>query len=133
MVLLSVAGIIFTFLALISIGVFKFKHLVNLEISVFLLLLAGSSLVVASMPLSMELAMEVCYPAAECVVGGWISIWFNISSVVFLSLFNIPGLGTSWLDYVLPISCFLALPFFALIRVDYKRTAVDNMGYQQVQ
>ena len=26
-------------------------------------------------------------------VGGWISIWFNIATVVFLSLFDIPGIG----------------------------------------
>jgi len=125
-VLLSVAGVVFTFLALISTSTFHFHHLVNVEISVYLLLLLGSSLVVAAMPLSMELAMEACYPVSECVVGGWISIWFNISSVVFLSLFNIPGLGTAWLDYVLPVACFIALPFFAF-RVEYKRSAVDNI------
>ena len=38
-------------------------------------------------------AMELCYPATEGVVGGWISIWFNIATVVFLSLFGIPGIG----------------------------------------
>ena len=41
----------------------------------------GTSLVVSSMPLAMELAMELCYPASEGVVGGFISIWFNIATV----------------------------------------------------
>ena len=26
-------------------------------------------------------------------VGGWISIWFNIITVAFLALFDIPGIG----------------------------------------
>ena len=77
----------------------------------------GTSLVVSSMPLAMELAMELCYPASEGVVGGFISIWFNISTVVFLSLFNIPGIGISWLDYVLPAACVLAIPFILPVKV----------------
>ena len=77
----------------------------------------GTSLVVSSMPLAMELAMEFCYPASEGVVGGFISIWFNISTVVFLSLFNIPGIGISWLDYVLPAACVLAIPFILPVKV----------------
>ena len=40
--------------------------------SVYLLLLLGNSLVVSSMPIAMELAMEICYPAAEGVVGDWL-------------------------------------------------------------
>jgi len=125
-ILLGLAGFVFIFLTLISQKILVFKHIVNVEISVFLLLLLGSSLVVATMPLSMELAMEACYPVSECVVGGWISIWFNIASVIFLTLFGIPGIGTSWLDYVLPVSCFMALPFFILFRVEYKRSAIDD-------
>ena len=42
---------------------------------------------------SRKINNKACYPVSECVVGGWISIWFNISTVVFLSLFNIPGVG----------------------------------------
>ena len=80
----------------------------------------GNSLIVSSMPIAMELAMDICYPAGEGVVrnfltififslelfnfsillrivqnqvGGWISIWFNIITVGFLALFDIPGIG----------------------------------------
>ena len=87
------------------------------QVSVYILLLLGNSLVVSSMPIAMELAMELCYPASEGVVGGFISIWFNISTVVFLSLFNIPGIGISWLDYVLPAACALAIPFILPVKV----------------
>ena len=87
--------------------------------SVYILLLMGNSLIVSSMPIAMELAMDICYPAGEGVVcnffaiffsismrifqfvlriiphqvGGWISIWFNIATVGFLALFDIPGIG----------------------------------------
>ena len=89
------------------------------------------------MPLAMELAMELCYPAAEGVVGGFISIWFNISTVVFLSLLNIPNIGTLWLDYVLPLACLLAIPFILPVKVHYRRmvldTAMDNNEYHHTE
>jgi len=124
-VLLCLAAVVFFMLCLISIGVFQFGNLLYVQISVYFLLLTGNSLVVSSMPLAMELAMEICYPANEGVVGGWISIWFNIATVVFLSLFGIPGIGTSWLDYVLPLSCVVAIPFILPIKVEYKRMMMD--------
>ena len=78
------------------------------------------------MPLAMELAMELCYPASEGVVGGFISVWFNISTVIFLSLFGVPGIGTSWLNYVLPAACLLAIPFILPVKVQYKRLSLDS-------
>jgi uncharacterized integral membrane protein len=33
-------------------------------------------------------------------VGGWISIWFNIATVIFLFIFDIPGIG-QLLNYTL--------------------------------
>ena len=124
-VLLCLAAVVFFMLCLISVGVFEFGNILYVKISVYFLLLTGNSLVVSSMPLAMELAMEICYPAAEGVVGGWISIWFNIATVVFLSLFGIPGIGTSWLDYVLPLSCIIAIPFILPIKVEYRRMLMD--------
>ena len=97
--LLALAAVIFLFLSLISVGVFQFGSILYVQILVYillilgniiylhltpqitLLLMLGTSLVVSSMPLAMELAMELCYPASEGVVGGFISIWFNIATV----------------------------------------------------
>jgi len=124
--LLLMATLVFTLLCLISIGVIQFGSLSAVKYSVYILLLLGNSLVIASMPVAMELAMEICYPAAEGVVGGWISIWFNIATVGFLSLFNIPSVGTQWLDYVLPISCLMAVPFILPVRVTYHRLQIDT-------
>jgi len=123
--LFGLAAFVFLILSLISIGVFHFNSILSVQISVYILLLTGNTLVVSSMPLSMELAMEICYPVPEGVVGGWISIWFNIITVIFLSLFSVPGIGSSWLNYVLPIACVLAIPLIVPIRVEYKRMKLD--------
>jgi len=130
--LLSLASVTFVFLSLISVGFFKFGSILYVQILVYILLIFGTSLVVSSMPLAMELAMELCYPAAEGVVGGFISIWFNISTVAFLSLFNIPNIGTSWLDYVLPLSCLIAIPLMVPVKVNYRRMELDS-AYNHLQ
>jgi len=124
--LLLSGAVVFLFLSLISIGTIQFGSLAAVKVSVYILLLMGNSLIVSSMPIAMELAMDICYPAGEGVVGGWISIWFNIITVGFLALFDIPGIGITWLDYVLPISCVLAVPFIIPLKVEYKRLNMDS-------
>lgn len=131
--LLSLAAVLFTFLSLITAGIFWFSDLAMVKVAVYILVLAGQSLVVASMPLSMELAMEISFPACEGVVGGWVSIWFNISTVLFLSLFSVPGLGTAWLAWVLPASCLLSIPLLALVQVQYGRAQLDASTRQLEQ
>merc|ERR1719350_325841 len=69
--LLLLASLVFLLLSLISIGVIQFSSLVAVQASVYILLLLGNSLVVSSMPIAMELAMELCYPAAEGVVSSF--------------------------------------------------------------
>ena len=97
-----------------------------LQVLVSLLLITGTSLTVSSMPLAMEMTMELSYPASEGIVGGFTSIWFNISTVIFLSLFSVPGIGTSWLNYVLPLASILAVPFILPVRARYRRMELDS-------
>ena len=69
---------------------------------------------------------------------------YNIITVVFLGLFNIPNIGTKWLSYVLPVSCFIGkkniiscrisiennflavIPLFLSIKEEYNRRNVDE-------
>ena len=51
------------------------------------------------------------------IVGGWLNIWYNIISVIFFFIFNIPSVGTDWLNYVLPLSCLLVLPLLLVVKV----------------
>ena len=47
---------------------------------------------------------------------------YNIITVMFLGLFSIPGIGTIWLSYVLPVSCFAVIPLFLTIKEEYNRS-----------
>ena len=66
--LLLSGAVVFLFLSLISIGTIQFGSLTAVKVSVYILLLMGNSLIVSSMPIAMELAMDICYPAGEGVV-----------------------------------------------------------------
>ena len=43
-----------------------------------------------------------------------------------MGLFNIPKIGTKWLSYVLPISCFAVIPLLMVIKEEYNRRSVDD-------
>ena len=51
---------------------------------------------------------------------------YNLISAVFLGLFSIPGIGTEWLDFVLPASCFAVIPLLVVIKEEYNRRTVDD-------
>ena len=56
---------------------------------------------------------------------------YNLISAVFLGLFSIPGIGTEWLDFVLPASCFAVIPLLLTIREEYKRRQVDEKANEE--
>jgi len=124
--LLAAGGVTFTFLSLITDGLIRLPSMTALKVGVYVLLLLGNSMVVSTSPLCMEFAVEKMYPVPEGIVGGWLNIWYNIISVFFLFLFNIPHIGTQWLNYVLPISCFLVLPLLCFLKEEYKRRVIDD-------
>jgi len=123
--LLTLGGIFFTFLSLISVEAIKLPTLLSLQVWVYVLLLLGNSMVVSTSPLCMEFAVEKLYPVPEGIVGGWLNIWYNIISVIFYCIFEIPGVGTSWLNYVLPLSCVAVLPLMFMLKEEYKRAELD--------
>ena len=47
---------------------------------------------------------------------------------MFLGLFSIPGIGTVWLSYVLPISCFAVIPLFLTVKEEYNRLIKQGHG-----
>ena len=56
----------------------------------------------------------------------WCLFRYNIITVLFLALFDIPNIGTQWLSYVLPISCFAVIPLLLVITEEYNRRNVDD-------
>merc|ERR1711970_504010 len=97
-----------------------------LQACVYVFLLLGNSFVVSTSPLLFEFGVEKLYPISEGMIGGWLNIWYNIISVIFLGLFDIPHIGTKWLSFVLPVSCFMVIPLFLTIKEEYKRRSIDE-------
>jgi len=128
MVLLSASGLVFTLLTLVSIDVIKMPHFIDLQVSVFVLFTLGSCLVTACNPLILELAVEICYPASEILSGGWIFFGYGMGSLAFLIVFAFPGVGSNWLNYMLPASSLVCLPLMGLVRENYTRLNLDTAG-----
>merc|ERR1711874_402968 len=91
----------------------------------YILLLVGVSLSVASAPIAFEFSVELCYPVAEGVIGGWLTGWFMGIAFFFFLVFFINPDNTSWLNYVLPVSVFLPLPFIIIVNEKYNRLKID--------
>jgi len=126
LVLLSLASAIFVVTTLIVEGVISVSDLSNFKLCLYLLLLPGTSLALASSPITFELSVETCFPVSEGVIGGWMTGWFNCLGVVFFLVFLIPDIGTRWLNFVLPLSVIIPLPAVLLVRENYRRMAVDD-------
>merc|ERR1712088_163861 len=126
MSLLVAGGVMFSLLSLISLEVIVMPKMWVLQASVYVFLLLGNSFVVSTSPLLFEFGVEKLYPISEGMIGGWLNIWYNIISVIFLGIFTIPHIGVKWLSYVLPFSCFSVLPIMLMVKEEYKRRTVDD-------
>merc|ERR1711892_1326676 len=127
-VMLFLASLVFLLLSLVSLGFINFSNFFFLKVCITFLIIIGNSLVVSTMPLAMEMVMEICYPAAEAVVGGFISLCVNITTVILLAFFHIPNIGFAWLDYMLPLSCLVFMLAVLPVRMEYNRKMVDEEG-----
>jgi len=116
----------FSLLSLISLEVIVMPKMWVLQACVYVFLLLGNSFVVSTSPLLFEFGVEKLYPISEGMIGGWLNIWYNIISVIFLGIFTIPNIGVKWLSYVLPFSCFSVLPIMLMVKEEYKRRTVDD-------
>jgi hypothetical protein len=45
--------------------------------------------------------------------------------MAFYFMFNIPGIGIVWLNYILPISMAVTVPLAILVKDTYKRSDLD--------
>ena len=55
------------------------------------------------------------------------SLRYGLGSMVFLLIFLIPGIGTTWLNYILPISSFVCLPLLFMVKEEYRRLELDKV------
>ena len=124
--MLSFAFLVFLLLSLVSLQVITIGNFFLLKVIITTCIIIGNSLMVSSMPLAMEMLMEICFPAAEAVVGGFISLCVNIITVILLSFFHIPDIGSAWLHCMLPMSSLVFLFTLIPIKVKYNRKVVDT-------
>ena len=45
------------------------------EAIILVSLVFGGAFITTSLPLCIELAVEICYPVPEIIVSGWITFW----------------------------------------------------------
>ena len=130
-ILLCSSGLIFIFCTLITESIITISEVSQFKTLLYLLLVTGVSLACGCAPITFEFCAELCYPVAEGTIGTWLCVWFNNISVIYFTVFGIEerfqlGLGTRWLNYVLPCSVLLPLPLLLLVQEDYKRSQLDD-------
>jgi len=117
-VLFFIATFVFLYLNLVSLGVIHSATVVKAHISVLFLTATGYSLIISSLPLTLKLAINILSPASEVTVACWLNFWQNIVSIFFLSMFSIPGIGSTWFNYLLPVGSGLGLLLLLPVKVD---------------
>ncbi|XP_046573353.1 solute carrier family 49 member 4 homolog [Haliotis rubra] len=80
----------------------------------------------ASIPLFYELGCEASYPIAEGVTVGVLTIANNLTGVIFLSVLQIPKIGTVWMNWAMLGSVGVAVPLLLLFTENYTRTDIDT-------
>ena len=87
----------------------------------------ASSLTYASSPIFFEFTVELVYPVPEEVVGGFLTVGYSASGMLFLMLFYIPALQSSphWIPIALMASTSIALPMLLTVKEEYRRLGLD--------
>ena len=87
----------------------------------------ASSLTYASSPIFFEFTVELVYPVSEEVVGGFLTVGYSASGMLFLMLFYIPALQSSphWIPIALMVSTSIALPMLLTVKEEYRRLGLD--------
>ena len=124
--LLGMSAVLFIFCTLILEQVITFKTITGFKVSLYCLLLPAMTFALSSSPIAFELSVENSYPVNEGVIGGWLTGWFNVLGAVFFLVFLIPGIGTRWLNYVMPFSVLAPLPAIFLVSESYQRMKTDQ-------
>ena len=123
LIFIMVSGILcWIWLGLICLQIIPF----NLTELYFATILA-SSLTYASSPIFFEFTVELVYPVSEEVVGGFLTVGYSASGMLFLMLFYIPALQSSphWIPIALMVSTSIALPMLLTVKEEYRRLGLD--------
>ena len=81
--------------------------------------------VIGTTPLFYEMCAEAAYPVAEGVTGAMYTVVMGIFGIIFVTIASVPGLGTTWMYWALPVTVLVGLPLLAVFPESYKRTDID--------
>lgn len=126
LILLALSGTIFIFCTLLTEDIIVFDDHDVFKGVISTLLIIGISLSCSCAPIAFEFCVELCYPIAEGTIGTWLTVWFNVVAVGFFLVFQIPDVGTRWLNYTLAPSVLLPIPLLLLVKEQYKRGELDG-------
>ena len=118
---LAVTTGFYVWLTLIILKVLTFNW-----IQLYVSTIGGGSSVSVLMPLYFEYTAEIAYPVSEGVIGGVLSLGYNVSGIIFFSLFFIKNIGTVWMNYMVCASTAFTIPLVILTIGKYKRSELDN-------
>lgn len=85
----------------------------------------------ATVPLLVELAVEIGYPIPESVTGAALTLLFNLVALVFLGLFQIPESKHLWVSYVLLACVSLTVLPLMFVKETHKRSDTDRKYIQR--
>jgi len=120
-VLLLATSVFFVWLILLRNGVIPFSK-AQLYISVTL----ASMTCMCTVPLFYELIVEISYPVAEGTVCGIITGGMSLVGTIFLVFFQIPNVGTNWMNYTMLGSVIIPAVMMIFAKEKYTRSGLDN-------
>jgi len=115
------SGIIFIFGTLITEGFIEFESQNTLEEVLVNLYVVGVTLACSCAPIATTLCVEVSHPVSEGNTGSWLTLWFNLFALAFFLAFQIPNVGTEWLNFILPPCVIIPAMLLVCVRVRNKK------------
>merc|ERR1712126_532428 len=115
------SGIIFIFGTLITEGYIEFESQNILEEVLVNLYVVGVTLACSCAPIATTLCVELCHPVSEGNTGSWLTLWFNLFALAYFLAFQIPNVGTEWLNFVLPPCVIIPAMLLVCVRVRSKK------------
>ncbi|KAK7084535.1 hypothetical protein SK128_017000 [Halocaridina rubra] len=97
------------------------------KVHMFVSVIIGASFNYACSPLFFELAAELAYPVPEGIVGGFLTICWNIIGVIFLLTMQVPMNNVLWMDYLLAIQGLVVIILLGFVKEEYRRTSIDKV------
>lgn len=93
---------------------------------VYVTTIVGGMALSAAVPLMFEMACELAYPTGEGTANGVLTIINNFFGLIFLFIFMIPNLSSSWTNWTLVGACAVCLPLLLLMKEQYNRLDIDE-------